>query len=148
DRVCARRPRRQSAWRFFRRRGWQACGSARSYQVYHSGSFLPLIPAQAVIQIYHTGTLGPRLRGPHDASVAGCPSRGRAEFMTSERSTGETYDNSRSCPPTGISGAVLFVGMTRSNRSPLPCHCPATGGVLVTFFTGWPVHFTGPTIDL
>ena len=30
----------------------------------------------------------------------------------------------------------------------LRCHWPATSGVLVTFFTGWPVHFTGPTIDL
>ncbi len=57
------------------------------------------------------------------------------------------YDNSCSCPPTGICGAGLLVVMTSSNLSPLRCHWPATSGVLVTFLTGWPVHFTGPTID-
>ena len=46
------------------------------------------------------------------------------------------YDSTCSGPPTGISGAVLLVVMTRSNLSPLRCHCPATSGVLVTFFTG------------
>ncbi len=47
-----------------------------------------------------------------------------------------------SSPPVGISGAVLLVVMTRSNLSPLRCHCPATSGVLVTFFTGCarPLH--------
>src|SRR5262249_48838203 len=58
------------------------------------------------------------------------------------------YDSSCSWPPTGISGAVLLVVMIKSNLSPLRCHCPATRGVLVTFLTGCPVHFTGPTIDL
>src|ERR1700730_12077199 len=57
------------------------------------------------------------------------------------------HDNSCNSPPTGMFGAVLFAVMTRSNLSALRCHCPATSGVLVTFFTGWPVHFTGPTID-
>ena len=60
----------------------------------------------------------------------------------------QTHDNSCNSPPTGISVAVLFVVITKSKRSALRCHCPATRGVFVTFFTGWPVHFTGPTIDL
>src|SRR5215831_8177791 len=93
---------------------------------------LPLIPAKAGIQ---GRDLGPRFRG--DERTARQAPQG-----------GQTYDNSCSCPPTGISGAVLLVVMTRSKRSPLRCHCPATSGVLVTFLTGWPVHFTGPTIDL
>src|SRR5262249_41893171 len=52
------------------------------------------------------------------------------------RREGEDHDKSCSCPPTGISGAVLLVVMTRSKRSSLRCHCPATSGVLVTFLTG------------
>ena len=59
----------------------------------------------------------------------------------------DIHDNSCNSPPTGMFGAVLFAVMTRSNLSALRCHCPATSGVLVTFLTGWPVHFTGPTID-
>ncbi len=50
-------------------------------------------------------------------------------------------------PPTGIFGADLFSVITSSKSLPLRCHWPATSGVLVTFFTGCPVHFTGPTID-
>src|SRR5260221_14388206 len=52
-----------------------------------------------------------------------------------------------SLPPSGIFGAVLFSAMTRWNLPFLCCHWPATNGVLVTFFTGVPVHWIGPTID-
>ena len=52
-----------------------------------------------------------------------------------------------SLPPSGMFGAVLFSAITRSNLPFLRCHWPATSGVLVTFLTGWPVHWIGPTID-
>ena len=52
-----------------------------------------------------------------------------------------------SLPPSGIFGAVLFSAITSSDLPFLRCHCPATSAVLVTFFTGAPVHWIGPTID-
>src|SRR5215203_2242357 len=58
-----------------------------------------------------------------------------------------TYDNNSILPPVGMFGAGLLAVITSSNLSPLRCHCPATSGVLVTFFTGLPVHCTGPPID-
>ena len=74
------------------------------------------------------------------------------EFIALLRSSGccddrHDHDSNSSLPPTGIFGADLFSVITRSKSLPLRCHCPATSGVLLTFLTGWPVHFTGPTID-
>ena len=47
-----------------------------------------------------------------------------------------------------ISGNRPLLTMATSRRSPFFCHWPATTGVVQTFFTGLPVHFTGPTIML
>ncbi len=98
----------------------------------------------------------PRRRGsivPHTSAAghwiparAGMTAR-RVARLHGHRRPPQHHDNSCSVPPVGISGAVLLVVMMRSNLSFLRCHCPATSGVLLTFFTGWPVHFTGPTID-
>jgi hypothetical protein len=97
--------------------------------------------------------MGPRYRVPPTRASRDAP---RGDHSTAKHShpsirgdsERQTHDNSCNSPPTGISVAVLFVVITKSKRSALRCHCPATRGVFVTFFTGWPVHFTGPTIDL
>src|SRR5690242_5213536 len=45
-----------------------------------------------------------------------------------------------------ISGKAPELTIAMSRRSPFFCHWPATTGVVHTFFTGWPVHLTGPTM--
>src|SRR6185437_5840916 len=65
--------------------------------------------------------------------------------LSPQAGRGEDYDSGFSLPPTGMSGAVLFSAITRSNLPFLRCHWPATSGVLLTFFTGAPVHWIGPT---
>src|SRR5262249_40506549 len=128
--------------------GMQWSSTSRA-ALYHAGISPPFIPAQAIIRRRgrHYCALSRKGRGHgRQYHARGSLPRGRADCHCCRRHI--NYDNSCSCPPTGISVAVLLVVITRSKRSPLRCHCPATSGVLVTFFTGWPVHFTGPTIDL
>ena len=68
-----------------------------------------------------------------------------------ESASSRDYDANPAAPACRrpeCSAPGLLAVMTSSKSLPLRCHWPATSGVLVTFFTGWPVHFTGPTIEL
>ena len=84
-------------------------------------------------------------RDGRDKFTAG-PAGGRSRLPGHDDQI-QIYEIGCSLPPTGIFGAVLFSAITRSNLPFLRCHCPATSAVLVTFFTGAPVHWIGPTID-
>src|SRR5262245_43197264 len=85
--------------------------------------------------------------GAHHVPHPEVPGRGAAGLEGRAAANPDSnYPMSWSWPPTGISGAVSFWQMTRSKPFGPFCHWPETSGVLVTFFTGTPVHSTGPTM--
>ena len=123
---------------FFRGRGWGGMGGTFRSPARKRGGFIV-----ESADCRDRGWAVPGARSPNLSQRGGSGPRAPSSFLTNEG-----YDNSSSFPPTGICGAVSFWVMTRSNASPLRCHCPETSGVLLTFFTGWPDQFTGPTIEL
>ena len=80
----------------------------------------------------------------HRAAASGIPA-GRAAANAAEEP--RLRQQLRLAADRNVAAPGSFAVMTSSNLSPLRCHWPATSGVLVTFFTGFPVHCTGPTID-
>jgi GcrA cell cycle regulator len=63
-----------------RNKPYCAAHCARAYRRPRDGAPAAFVPAQAGTQELRTVAPGPPQRGPRDASVAGCPSRGRTEL--------------------------------------------------------------------